>query len=1172
MFLKKLFSISLMLIMINLLSAQSFVQIGDGTESSSVPYTAWNYSWSKCLYSSSELGEAKSISGIALQVYNFTGTLSNQKIYAKHTSNTSLDGSYEDTASASLELVFDGDFVSTGEATGEWLDITFSSAFEYNGTDNIELYFINEHGSSMYNNFYATLVTGDYVKVTGNDDTFPTASGWNPYPNALPNVRFYYASSGPATPTSPTPGENMKYVDAETQLSFDLDATTTSFDVYFSENQADISSMDASALIVDDAIASGAGTYNVTVTDSLLHSKTTYYWKVIANDGTSTSSSPIWAFETQKVISSFPYHQDFEGNDDVVFHIFGVNYSDWTWADDLDWNDRGSYAQNGDSCAYISASFLDENVEYELKTPRFNLPANSQISFWWFNGDSIPGGSKVANVDSTYFEISTDGGNTWETLATLSPEEAQEQYQQVLLDLSAYAGNNTYMRWVYKVVDAFSYPKNTFLDNIEVKQITNDPEISLSITSIDFDEICIGGLNSAQVVITNNNLTYDLVITGLSLDAGFSCNYNGTIGGGESDTATIIFEPTISGSITGNAVFNVDGSFTGNNSISLNGVGVDPVSSIYEYFDATPVGQIPAGWHSISDPDYAYHFVQVKSGSSMEYNSAPNVLRMYNGDEFEYPLMAILPGATGFSTNVLEFYAVKSAMDSIALFVGVMTNPFDASTFEVVDTITVQQSLTQHTVVFPELNTKPYIAFAHAMNDSVISSIRIDDVVWKDPNSASVPNAAGNVYPVDQSINIDVMSDVIFTWSNEGGEPTGYRFSLGTTTAANELVDGNDLGDVTSFSFEGVLDYNTTYYWKVVAYNASGDANNTQVWEFTSMQNPLVNSFPWLADFNDYVLHNTSAGSFRYPLGWSLENNNSLYYCWDKISNNANNPNNAYSDSVAMHIINFSFTDPLDDWLFTNPLYLEAGNQYELSFMYKTSAFPGEETIEKMEVKWGTDNTSTAMFADPLFYDDNITVREYTEFTTIVSPETTGEFYFGFRAFSEPMQWILYLDDVQVSLIEGGTATFVVNGDGSPLQGADISIDGQVITTNASGEAQIMLANGTFDYTITATGFGTVNGSVTVDNNNVTEFVDMTDIDDLASIGMRLYPNPVEDQLHIEGQGEFTVSLINPIGQIVLNKTINNSTNIDMSDYASGIYFVNIKSQGTIITERIVVK
>jgi hypothetical protein len=35
----------------------------------------------------------------------------------------------------------------------------------------------------------------------------------------------------------------------------------------------------------------------------------------------------------------------------------------------------------------------------------------------------------------------------------------------------------------------------------------------------------------------------------------FSCDYTGTIGGGESDTATIVFEPTVSGSITGNASF-----------------------------------------------------------------------------------------------------------------------------------------------------------------------------------------------------------------------------------------------------------------------------------------------------------------------------------------------------------------------------------------------------------------------------------------------------------------------------------------------------------------------------------------------------------------------------------------------------------------------------------------
>lgn len=1172
MLFKKLITFFSLLMAINVVSAQSFVQIGDGTESSSVPYTAWNYSWAKSLYSASELGDAKAISGIALQVYNFSGTLSNQKIYVKQTSNSSLDGSYEDTASGTLTLVFAGDIVSSGQSTGEWIDIAFNAPYEYNGTDNLELYFINEHGSSMYNNFYATAITGDLVKVSGNDDAFPTASGFSPYPNALPNVRFYYASSGPATPTNPTPGENMKYVDVETQLEFDLDGTTTAYDVYFSENQADVTGMQASALVADDVAASGAGTYSVTVTDSLLYSKKTYYWKVVANDGANTSSSPVWSFETQKVISSFPYNQDFEGGDDVVFHIYGATYSDWSWANDLDWSDRGSYAQNGDSCAYISPAFLDENVAYELKTPRFNLPTNSQISFWWFNGDSISGGSKVANVDSTYFEISIDGGNSWEILSTLSPSEVQEQYQQVLIDLSAYAGTNTYMRWVYKVVDAASYPKNTFLDNIEIKQITNDPEIDLSLNSFDFSTICIGGNNSAQVVITNNNLTYNLVITGVTTDDGFTCDYSGTIAGGQSDTAIIFFEPTVAGSLSGTATFEVDGSFSGNNTIAVSGIGVDPVSSVFEYFDGTTVGQIPTGWHRISDPNYEYHFVQVKSGTTGEYNSPPNVLRMYNGDEFEYPLMAILPGASGFSTNVLEFYAVKSTMDSLALFVGVMTNPFDASTFEVVDTIIVQQTITKHTVTFPETNIKPYIAFSHAMNDSIISSIRIDDVIWKDPNNITVPTAAGNIYPVHQSNNIDVMQDVIFSWSNDGGEPTGYRFSLGTTTDANELVDNNDLGNITSFTYDGVLDYNTTYFWKVVAYNASGDAENTQVWEFNSMQNPLISSFPWLTDFNNYINHNTSAGSFRYPLGWSLENNNSQYYCWDKISNNANSPTNAYSDSVAMHIINFSFTDPLDDWLFTNPLYLEAGKQYEISFWYKASEFPGDETVEKMEVKWGTDNSSAAMFADPIFYKDNITVRDYTNYTTIIYPETSGEYYVGFHAFSDPMQWILHLDDVQVSLIQGGTVTFIVNGDNSPLQGADIIINSETITTNASGEAQIALENGTYAYTLTADGFGTENGEVTVNNNDATEVVEMTDINDLESNGFKLYPNPLKDQMYIHGTGKFTVNVINPVGQIVFTQLANNNVAIDMSNVPSGIYFININSQGNTITKRIVVE
>ncbi len=33
----------------------------------------------------------------------------------------------------------------------------------------------------------------------------------------------------------------------------------------------------------------------------------------------------------------------------------------------------------------------------------------------------------------------------------------------------------------------------------------------------------------------------------------------------------------------------------------------------------------------------------------------------------------------------------------------------------------------------------------------------------------------------------------------------------------------------------GVLEYSTTYYWKVVPYNAIGDAENCPVWQFTTL-------------------------------------------------------------------------------------------------------------------------------------------------------------------------------------------------------------------------------------------------------------------------------------------------------------------------------------------------
>ncbi|WP_299368549.1 GEVED domain-containing protein [Winogradskyella sp.] len=59
------------------------------------------------------------------------------------------------------------------------------------------------------------------------------------------------------------------------------------------------------------------------------------------------------------------------------------------------------------------------------------------------------------------------------------------------------------------------------------------------------------------------------------------------------------------------------------------------------------------------------------------------------------------------------------------------------------------------------------------------------------------------------------------SWTASGGAD-GYNITLGTTPGGNDIEDNTDLGNVTSYSFEGTA--NTTYYYTVTAYNGFGSS------------------------------------------------------------------------------------------------------------------------------------------------------------------------------------------------------------------------------------------------------------------------------------------------------------------------------------------------------------
>jgi len=67
---------------------------------------------------------------------------------------------------------------------------------------------------------------------------------------------------------------------------------------------------------------------------------------------------------------------------------------------------------------------------------------------------------------------------------------------------------------------------------------------------------------------------------------------------------------------------------------------------------------------------------------------------------------------------------------------------------------------------------------------------------------------------------------------------TGYKLYFGKDNPPSDILNGIDVGDVETYTVED-LEYLTTYYWKVVPYNAAGDAFECPIWSFTTEEEPV---------------------------------------------------------------------------------------------------------------------------------------------------------------------------------------------------------------------------------------------------------------------------------------------------------------------------------------------
>ncbi|HPW67145.1 MAG TPA: T9SS type A sorting domain-containing protein, partial [Salinivirgaceae bacterium] len=104
--------------------------------------------------------------------------------------------------------------------------------------------------------------------------------------------------------------------------------------------------------------------------------------------------------------------------------------------------------------------------------------------------------------------------------------------------------------------------------------------------------------------------------------------------------------------------------------------------------------------------------------------------------------------------------------------------------------------------------------------------------------------------------------------------------------------------------------------------------------------------------------------------------------------------------------------------------------------------------------------------------------------------------------------------------------TFNVTSGGAPVYNAKISINNEVLYTDETGQNELLLANGTYPYTVEKDGYEAYSGNVVVNNEDQIVSINLTTgIFDKVSSAIRYYPNPVYDMLTIERENSNNVKL-----------------------------------------------
>lgn len=153
------------------------------------------------------------------------------------------------------------------------------------------------------------------------------------------------------------------------------------------------------------------------------------------------------------------------------------------------------------------------------------------------------------------------------------------------------------------------------------------------------------------------------------------------------------------------------------------------------------------------------------------------------------------------------------------------------------------------------------------------------------------------------------------------------------------------------------------------------------------------------------------------------------------------------------------------------------------------------------------------------------------------------------------------------------TVTFTVYENDHVVENAIININSETLTTNIDGICSIELTNGTYAYTASYNSYVEIPGEVIVNNADVNEYVNFfIGLENIPANQISIYPNPSNGIINIEFEGNYTVALINSIGEVVQTQEMKSKGVLETAGAADGLYLLRIEQNGKVLTKPIIIK